>query len=64
MLLMAVDINTIVTLYKKGESNFCISKSYIFAVLFIMLLKSSRKLVKRATDQARAENEQSEQSVW
>ena len=62
---MAVDRNRIVTLHKKMRVILAARKSCIFAVkMFGRRFKSSRKLVKHATDQARAENEQSEQSVW
>ena len=63
---MAVDRNTIVTLNKKAEGWFLHrKKSCIFAMkLFGRWLKSSRKLVKHATDQVGGENEQTEWSVW
>ena len=62
---MAVDRNTIVTLHKKGASNSCIMKKlHICSETVWKVVKSSRKLVKHATDQARAENKQSEQSIW
>ena len=62
---MAVDRNRIVTLHKKVRVILAARKSSIFAVkLFGRRFKSSRKLVKHAIDQARAENEQSERSVW
>ena len=60
---MAVGRNTIVTFYTKGESNSCIAKKlHIRLKLFGRWLKSLRKLMKHATGQARAENEQSEQA--
>ena len=50
---MAVDRNT---LYKKFESNSCIVKKlHIRCVTVWKVVKSSRKLVKHATDQAMAE---------
>ena len=62
---MAVDRNTVVTLHKKGESNSCIAKKqHIRRETVWKVVKNSRKLVKHATDQARAENERSERSVW
>ena len=62
---MAVDRNTIITLNKKSESNSCIAKKLHIPLETVWRwLKSSRKLVQHATDQAKAENEQSERSVW
>ena len=57
---MAIDRNTIVTLHKKGESNSCIRKKlHIRGETVFKVIKKFKELVKHATDQARAENEQS-----
>ena len=58
---MTIDRNTIVTLHKKGHSNFSIARSYIFAVKrFARWYKSSIRQGKYAIDQVRVENKQSE----
>ena len=62
---MAVNRNTIVTLHKKGESNSCITKKlHIRSETVWKVVEKFKETLKHATDQARAENEQSERLVW
>ena len=58
---ITIDRNMIVTLHKKGHSNFSIAKSYVFAVKrFPKWQNSSIRQGKYAIDQVRVENKQSE----
>ena len=59
---MAVDGNTIVTLNKKSESNFYIAKKLHIHRETVWKVVKKFKVMKRATDQARAE--QSKRSIW
>ena len=65
ILLMAVDRNTIVTLHKKGESNSCIAKKlHIRFETVWKVVKKFKETSETCNDQASAENEQPERSVW